>query len=135
MRSASRCTTYGIRITCTVMAARIPDGRTRHAMTDWTSLSYAVADVEGNGQHPPDLVELAVLPITDGTIGEALSWLVKPPRPIKYMATTVHGISGKDVAGSPPFAGIERDVRQALMSRVLVAHNAHVDAGVLKREL
>jgi exodeoxyribonuclease X len=104
-------------------------------MTDWTTLAYAVADVEGNGQQPPDLVELAVLPITDGTIGEALSWLVKPPRPIKYMATTVHGISGKDVAGSPPFAGIERDVRQALMSRVLVAHNAHVDVSVLKREL
>ncbi len=28
-------------------------------MTDWTSLRYAVVDVEGNGQQPPDLVELA----------------------------------------------------------------------------
>jgi hypothetical protein len=37
-------------------------------MTDWTSLRYAVADVEGNGQQPPDLVELAVLPITDGVM-------------------------------------------------------------------
>jgi exodeoxyribonuclease X len=104
-------------------------------MTDWTTLAYAVADVEGNGQQPPDLVELAVLPITDGTIGEPVSWLVKPPRPIKYMATTVHGISGKDVAGCPPFADIEHDVRQALASRVLVAHNAHVDVSVLRREL
>ena len=34
-------------------------------MTDWTSLRYATADVEGNGQQPPDLVELAVLPITE----------------------------------------------------------------------
>jgi exodeoxyribonuclease X len=104
-------------------------------MTDWTTLAYAVADVEGNGQQPPDLVELAVLPITDGTIGEAVSWLVKPPRPIKYMATAIHGIPTKDVAGSPPFADVERDVRQALQSRVLVAHNAHVDVRVLKREL
>ena len=30
-------------------------------MTDWTSLDYAVIDVEGNGQQPPDLVELAVV--------------------------------------------------------------------------
>src|SRR5581483_7718554 len=101
MRSASRCTTYGIRITCTVMAARRSDGRTRHAMTDWTSLSYAVADVEGNGQQPPDLVELAVLPITDGTIGQPVTWLVKPPRPIRYPATRIHGISGEDVASAP----------------------------------
>ena len=39
-------------------------------MTDWTSLRYAVVDVEGNGQQPPDLVELAVVPIVGGIIGE-----------------------------------------------------------------
>jgi exodeoxyribonuclease X len=104
-------------------------------MTDWTTLAYAVADVEGNGQQPPDLVELAVLPITDGTIGQGVSWLVRPPRPIKYMATAVHGIRTGDVAGFPPFAEIDHEVRQALASRVLVAHNAHVDVSVLKREL
>ncbi len=104
-------------------------------MTDWTSLRYAVADVEGNGQQPPDLVELAVLPITDGTISEPVSWLVKPPRPIKYFATSIHGISGKDVASAPTFAGIKHEVRRALADRVLVAHNAHVDIAVLRREL
>jgi exodeoxyribonuclease X len=104
-------------------------------MTDWTSLRYAVADVEGNGQQPPDLVELAVLPITDGTIGEPVSWLVKPPRPIKYFATSIHGISGKDVASAPTFADIKHEVRRALADRALVAHNAHVDIAVLRREL
>ena len=104
-------------------------------MTDWTSLRYAVADVEGNGQQPPDLVELAILPITDGTIGEPVSWLVKPPRPIKAFATRIHGISAEDVASAPAFADIRHEVRQALGGRVLVAHNAHVDTGVLGREL
>jgi exodeoxyribonuclease X len=47
-------------------------------MTDWTSLNYAVVDVEGNGQQPPDLVELAVVPIRSGVIGEPASWLVRP---------------------------------------------------------
>src|SRR5947209_281392 len=43
-------------------------GRGRgNSMTDWTSLRYAVVDVEGNGQQPPDLVELAIVPIIDGT--------------------------------------------------------------------
>ena len=104
-------------------------------MTDWTSLRYAVADVEGNGQQPPDLVELAVLPITDGTLGEPVSWLVKPPRPIRYLATSIHGISSQDVASAPAFADIGHEVRRVLADRVLVAHNAHVDVAVLRREL
>lgn len=104
-------------------------------MADWTSLRYAVADVEGNGQQPPDLVELAVLPITGGVIGEPVSWLVKPPRPITYFATSIHGISDQDVASAPAFADIEHEVRRALADRVLVAHNAHIDTAVLRREL
>jgi DNA polymerase III epsilon subunit-like protein len=64
-----------------------------------------------------------------------VSWLVKPPRPIKYFATSIHGISGKDVASAPSFADIKHEVRRALADRVLVAHNAHVDIAVLRREL
>src|SRR5260370_8967123 len=32
------------------------------SMTAWTERRYAVIDVDGNGQHPPDLVELAAAP-------------------------------------------------------------------------
>jgi exodeoxyribonuclease X len=104
-------------------------------MTDWTSLSYAVTDVEGNGQQPPDLVEVAVLPITAGRIGEPVSWLVRPPRPITAFAARIHGITAADIASAPPFAEIGHEVRAALTGRVLIAHNAHVDTGVLRREL
>ena len=45
-------------------------------MTDWTGQSFVVVDVEGNGQQPPDLVELAAVPVVDGVIGEPVSWLV-----------------------------------------------------------
>lgn len=103
-------------------------------MTDWTSLAYAVVDVEGNGQQPPDLVELAVVPIVGGKIGEPRSWLVRPERSIKYYATRVHGLTNDDVAGQPPFAAIADEVRAALAVPALVAHNAHVDTGVLQRE-
>jgi DNA polymerase III epsilon subunit-like protein len=104
-------------------------------MTDWTSLRYAVVDVEGNGQQPPDLVELAVVPIASGEIQEPTSWLVKPERPIKYFATRIHGITTQDVAVAPAFTAIADEVRQALDVPALVAHNAHVDIGVLQREL
>jgi DNA polymerase III epsilon subunit-like protein len=104
-------------------------------MSDWTSLRYAVVDVEGNGQQPPDLVELAVVPIVGGTIGEPVSWLVKPEQSIKYFATRIHGLTNQDVATAPTFADIEDEVRQALAADALVAHNAHVDVGVLQRKL
>lgn len=104
-------------------------------MSDWTSLRYAVVDVEGNGQQPPDLVELAVVPIVGGQLGEPVSWLIKPEQSIKYFATRIHGLTNQDVATAPMFADIEDEVRQALAADALVAHNAHVDVGVLQRKL
>ena len=104
-------------------------------MSDWESVRYAVVDVEGNGQQPPDLVELAVVPIVGGLIGRPASWLVKPARPISPMATRIHGLTNQDVADAPALADIEAEVRQSLDADVLVAHNAHVDTGVLRRHL
>jgi len=51
-------------------------------MADWTTLRYVVGDVEGNGQQLPELVELAVVPIKSGELGEPQSWLVRPEHPI-----------------------------------------------------
>lgn len=104
-------------------------------MTDWTSLSFVVVDVEGNGRQPPDLVELAAVPIVGGVIGEPMGWLVKPETSIKHFATRIHGLTNKDVADCPPFEDITGNVLAALNADALVAHNAHVDLGVLRRKL
>ncbi|WP_131786521.1 3'-5' exonuclease [Protofrankia symbiont of Coriaria ruscifolia] len=104
-------------------------------MADWTTLRYVVVDVEGNGQQPPDLVELAAVPIVNGTIGEPVSWLVKPELPIKHFATRIHGLTNKDVADAPLFVAIKDDVLAAMDGAALVAHNAHVDVDVLSRKL
>lgn len=104
-------------------------------MADWTSLGYVVVDVEGNGQQPPDLVELAAMPIVGGVIGAARSWLVRPDQPITFMARRIHGITDEAVADAPVFADISEDVRRALDGAALVAHNAHVDVDVLRRKL
>jgi exodeoxyribonuclease X len=105
------------------------------SMTDWTTLSYVVVDVEGNGQQPPDLVELAAVPIVAGVVGEPSSWLVKPDQPISHFARRIHGISNEQVADAPVFGYIEADVLKALDASALIAHNAHVDVGVLQRKL
>jgi DNA polymerase III epsilon subunit-like protein len=105
------------------------------SMTDWTSLNYVVVDVEGNGQQPPDLVELAAVPIVGGNIGEPKGWLIKPDLPITHFAQKIHRISNEQVADAPVFAYVEADVRKALDASALIAHNAHVDVGVLQRML
>ena len=94
-----------------------------------------MVDVEGNGQQPPDLVELAAVPIVRGMIGEPRSWLVRPERSIKHFASRIHGLTNDDVATQPLFADIAGEVRQALAVPALVAHNAHVDTAVLQRAL
>jgi DNA polymerase III epsilon subunit-like protein len=104
-------------------------------MTPWMERHYAVVDVEGNGHHPPDLVELGVLPITDGQIGEPTAWLFKPEEPVTAMARRIHGISNEAVAAAPVFAELADEVRARLDGVVLVAHNAHIDLAVLKRQL
>jgi len=117
------------------MVALKSDGRTALPMADWTSLNYVVVDVEGNGQQPPDLVELAAVPIIGGVIGEPASWLVRPDTPITHFAHKVHGITNNDVADAPVFDDIKTEVVQALIGDGLIAHNAHVDVGVLQRKL
>ncbi|GAA3252942.1 3'-5' exonuclease [Nonomuraea helvata] len=101
----------------------------------WTEFRYAVADVEGNGQQPPDLVELAIVLIDQGTVGEPLTWLVKPPRPITPLARRIHGISNQQVASDPPAAEYAADIMAVFEGAIFVAHNAHVDLSVLAREL
>lgn len=98
-------------------------------------VDWAVVDLEGNGAQPPELVELAVVRITGGQVGEPKSWLVRPPSPIRWQARKVHGITDKDVAGQPAFAEVAAEVRRALSGALPVGHNVRVDLDVLGREL
>jgi DNA polymerase III epsilon subunit-like protein len=104
-------------------------------MTDWTDYRYAVIDTEGNGRQPPDLVELGIVPITSGVIGDPATWLFKPAAPIMAMARRIHGITNEMVAAAPDFAELADTVRTRLDGAVLVAHNAGVDLSMLRRKL
>jgi len=101
----------------------------------WTARRYAVIDVEGNGQHPPDLVELAVVHVVDGIIGEPTAWLVRPDTPILWQARRVHGISNDDVATAESFDAVRADVLAHLGDAVIVGHNVGIDLDVLRRKL
>jgi DNA polymerase III epsilon subunit-like protein len=102
-----------------------------------TGQQLAVVDVEGNGQQPPEIIEIAILPVDNEVSGEHLrSWMIRPERPINPMVTRkVHGISNDDVAHCPPWSGVTIEVEPLLTDRTLVAHNASVELNVLTAHL
>jgi len=96
-----------------------------------------VVDVEGNGQQPPEIIELAALPIDNGATPEDMrTWLVRPRREITGLVTRrVHGITNADVADRPTWPEIAGQVRELISSRALVAHAASVEYRVLSDHL
>ncbi|OPF76703.1 DNA polymerase III subunit epsilon [Streptomyces antioxidans] len=101
----------------------------------WPAL--LVVDVEGNGANPPDLVEVAALPVRDGgaDTSTAGAWLIRPPRPVTSRAASIHGLTNGVLARSPRWGQIAEQVHALLGTVWICAHNAHTDYRVLKAHL
>ncbi|NDZ77007.1 3'-5' exonuclease [Streptomyces sp. SID10853] len=96
-----------------------------------------VVDVEGNGANPPDLVEVAALPVGGGQpdTSTAGAWLTKPLHPVTPFAARVHGLTNERLAAEPSWEEIADQVHTLLGASWICAHNAHVDYRVLKAHL
>ncbi|MFD9591646.1 exonuclease domain-containing protein [Kitasatospora sp. NPDC059973] len=96
-----------------------------------------VVDTEGSGASPPDLVELAAVPITAGTVrADAIRQsLVRPPNPVTQRAAALNGLTNQVLASAPTWETIADQVRADLSGAWIVAHNASVDYRLLSRLL
>ena len=93
-------------------------------------------DVEGDGNRPPSVVELALIPITGwGELGRNMHWLFRPPQPISEFASRLHGITDADVAEAPSFDDVADDLSDLLEDAVLLGHNVKVDLASLGRRM
>ena len=94
-----------------------------------------IVDIEGNGRHPPELVEISIQRFEPNSIKEPenYSWLIKPTNPIAWQVTKIHGIKNSDVVNKPSWDDIKEDVTSMLEKSWFVAHHAKVDYDVLKR--
>lgn len=103
---------------------------------DWPS-RLLVVDVEGNGAQPPDLVEVAALPIRHGTpdTSTAGAWLIRPPAPVTPFATQVHKIANDYLTDCPPWEAVSEQVCLMLDGAWICAHNASVEFKILTRHL
>lgn len=95
-----------------------------------------VVDFEGNGDNPPDIIELALVEILSWTeLGRTYHWLLRPAVPISRMVSRIHGLTDDDVADAPSFSDIQDDLHELLTAACLIGHKVHVDVGALKRKL
>ncbi|MEV8331989.1 3'-5' exonuclease [Streptomyces niveus] len=96
-----------------------------------------VVDVEGNGANPPDLVEVAALPVREGRpdTGTAGAWLTKPRHPVTPFAARVHGLTNERLEHEPGWEEIADQVHTLMGTSWICAHNAHVDHRVLSAHL
>ncbi|WP_343642001.1 3'-5' exonuclease [Roseateles sp.] len=102
----------------------------------WTLCDFAVVDVEGNGQAPQEIIEIAVVLIRRGKIEEhSREWLVLPKSPVTAQATRIHGISNADLAGKPGFSEVGEEIMCVLGGRAIVGHNVSVDVRLLQEGL
>ena len=101
----------------------------------WPAL--LVVDVEGNGTNPPDLLEVAALPVRDGKpdTTTAGAWLIRPPRPVTPFAAQVHSLTNETLASCPSWKEVAGHVSGLLGQAWIAAHNAHVDYRVLSAHL
>ncbi|MFI6983108.1 TerD family protein [Embleya sp. NPDC050154] len=95
---------------------------------------YAVVDVETTGLRSSDRIVSVAVELLDraGTVTDRWSTLVDPrrdPGPVH-----IHGLTPERLAGAPTFDRIADDLAEYLAGRVLVAHNAPFDWGMLTAE-
>ncbi|WP_327359648.1 3'-5' exonuclease [Streptomyces sp. NBC_01304] len=103
--------------------------------TAWPPL--LVVDVEGNGGNPPDLVEVAALPVRDGHLDAttAGAWLTRPKQPVTFHAARIHGLTNEKLAHEPTWPEIAGQVQELLGTSWICAHRAHTEYQVLTAHL
>lgn len=98
---------------------------------------FTVFDVETTGLGSnARMVEICLAALDDNfqIVGE-ISSLVKAPTDISPSAVRVHGIRGFDLLTAPTFEQLWPHIHPFLEGRVLIAHNARFDVGIIQSEL
>lgn len=107
-----------------------------HLARHWAEIDFSVVDVEGNGQIPLEIIEIAVVQIQKGIVqGSPQVWLVKPNKPVTQQATLLHGITNENLSGRPSFEGISKELLLHLEGRVIIGHNVSVDMRLIGEKL
>lgn len=103
--------------------------------THWSRWSFIAIDVEGNGQAQQEIIEVALVHVSDCQVTLAHEWLVKPAKSVTAQASKLHGILNEDLAMKPVFEQILPEVSSVLDDLPVIGHNVSVDVRLLKEKI
>ena len=99
--------------------------------------SFACLDFETTGFSPKRdrVIEVAIVTVTQGTVGTSWTSLINPGDDVELGATHIHGIKRDWIRSAPSFAEVAGTLFSLFDGKVLVAHNANFDLGFLRSEM
>lgn len=99
-------------------------------------MNYIAIDFETATGSMNSACSVATVEVRDGQLKESWTTLIQPPKlAFDDFNIGIHGISPKDVEDAPTFAEIWQELKARLAGKIVVAHNASFDMGVLKASL
>ena len=98
---------------------------------------FACIDFETTGFSPKSsrAIELAIVDVQHGIIGESWTSLLNPGPDCDIGAEHIHGINSNWVSDAPSFSDVAGDIYARLDGSVIVAHNVSFDLGFLYAEM
>lgn len=99
-------------------------------------MNFVTIDFETANHKRNSACSVAVVEVRDGKLYDAYYALIRPPEMVFHpINVQIHGITPNDVRDKPTFAQIWQDLKPWLEHRIVVAHNAQFDMGVLRSTL
>ena len=100
-------------------------------------VEYIVFDLESTGLSTRHdyIIEFGAALMRRGTVIETKDILIKPPVELSLKIKNLTHISESDLVGARSFKECAEEILDFIGDRVLVAHNAHFDYGLLNEEL
>lgn len=102
------------------------------------AIDFVALDFETANEKRASVCAVGLVLFKDGTIADELTWLVSPPKHLRYFNpfnVQIHGMTGDAVAGKPKFDEIWPEIHAIMSGQIVVAHNASFDMNVLKQLL
>ncbi len=96
-------------------------------------MDFTAIDFETATGSRDSACSVALVRVAGGRLVDSFHTLIRPPgNRYSSFNISIHGIRGEDTAGAEDFAGIWPELLARLSGRLVVAHNAPFDMGVLK---
>jgi DNA polymerase-3 subunit epsilon len=98
-------------------------------------VEFAAIDFESAGSEPgrtDEPVQVSIVLMKNGEIGEAFTSYLKPGRPVTWAARAVHGIGDDALVDAPRLIDLWPDVKRMLDTRWVVAHGAATEKRFLR---